>query len=137
MIVEARQYKVILMKDMHPMTTRTLDTAVPRIRQTSVFRLAVKCYPSRSKAASNFKRYIITRAVIYYLDLHLVSTETLLENTIQSFLQIIWARVVRRNHNRPERARGVDSQCVNYRRFESSADHLTVALLVVDGKSTA
>jgi hypothetical protein len=47
----------------------------------------------------------ILRAVVDYLDLHLLGTGILLQNASQRLLQVIRSRTVRRNHYGPERGR--------------------------------
>src|SRR6266576_734683 len=107
-IVEARQHNIVLVQDMHPVASRPLNASVPSIRQASVLWFGMKGHSSSADAASNFKCGIVVRAVVDYLDLHLVRAGILLKDAPQRFLQVICPRIVRWDHHRPERTVAVD-----------------------------
>jgi len=104
-IVKARQHNVVLVQDMHPITSRALDASVPRIRQALVFGFVMEHHPPGANPASNFGSGIIVRTVIDYLDLHLVRPRILPKDARQRFLQKIGTWIVRWYHYRPERTR--------------------------------
>ena len=105
MIVKPRQHNVVLVEDMHPIPTSPLNASIPGICQALVLGFGVERHPARANSANNFGSGIIHRAVVNYLDLHLIRAGVLLENAVQRFLQVIRSRVERRNHHRPERPR--------------------------------
>jgi hypothetical protein len=109
-VVKAGQHNVVLVQDMHPMTARTLNASVPRIRQASVFGFAMERYSSRSNSVGNFECGIAVRAIVDYLDLHLVRVRVLFEYAPQSLFQIVCPRIVRWYHHRPKRTLLVDRQ---------------------------
>src|SRR5260370_40417412 len=78
-IIEARQHNVVLVQDMHPVTSRPLNASIPRIRQTSVFGFAMERHPPRANSAGNFRSSVIIRAIVDYLDLHLGRSGVLFE----------------------------------------------------------
>ena len=58
-IVKARQHKVVLMQDMHPISTSPLNASIPSICQTPILGFGVERHPARANAASNFGSGII------------------------------------------------------------------------------
>jgi hypothetical protein len=79
-IIKARQHNVVLVQNVDPVTARSLNASIPSIRQTSIFRFAVKRHAPRAKSMNNFQCGIVARAVINYFDLHLVRPRILLKN---------------------------------------------------------
>src|SRR6266480_2828538 len=63
-IVEARQHNIVLMQNVHPMTSRPLNASIPGIRQPSIFGFAMERHPPGAHSLSNFKCRTIVRAVI-------------------------------------------------------------------------
>ena len=88
-IVEARQHNVVLVKNVNPMASCSLNASIPSIRHAPVFRFAVEHHSPGANSMGNFKDGIVVRAVVDYLDLHLVRARVLFEHTPQTFFQII------------------------------------------------
>jgi hypothetical protein len=77
----------------------------------------MNCNPIASDVANQLYRRTSWGTIIHHLDLHLLSAGVLLENTVQSVLQIVCPRIVRGYHHRPERTAVLDWQFADYRRF--------------------
>jgi hypothetical protein len=53
-IVKSWQYNVVLVQDMHPVTSCLLNASIPSIRQTSILGSGVERHPSRAHPVSDF-----------------------------------------------------------------------------------